>query len=148
MRRFRRILAPTDFSPPSSRALAKAVQVAQANRAELIVAHVLAPIVPVVGDGYIPASTYADLEAAARRAGQRRLDAVLARLRKAGVKATGLLVDGLPADQITSMAKKRRADLIVMGTHGRSGVSRFLLGSVAQRVLTLAPCPVLTVRSR
>ncbi len=148
MSRVRRILAPTDFSSASSRALARAVEVARANGAELIVAYVLVPIVPVVGDGYVPASTYAELEDSARRAGQRRLDVALARVKKAGVKARSVLLDGIAADQIVRAAKKCRADLIVMGTHGRSGFSRFLLGSVAQRVLTLAPCAVLTVRGR
>lgn len=148
MSAIRRILVPVDFSRASARSVAKAIEVARANKAALIVAHVLAPIVPVVGDGYIPPASYGELENAARRAGQRRLDTVLARVKKAGVKATGVLVDGLPAEQITRLARKRRADLIVMGTHGRSGLSRILLGSVAQRVLTLAPCPVLTIRSR
>ncbi len=148
MRAICRILAPIDFSPASARALAKAIEFARASKAEVIVAHVLAPVVPIVGDGYVPPAAYTELENAARRAGQRRLDAVLARVKKAGVKVTSLLVDGLPADQIARLAKKRRADLIIMGTHGRSGLSRVLLGSVAQRVLALAPCPVLTIRSR
>ena len=148
MTRIRRILAPTDFSPVSTRAVARAVLLARANKAELILTHVLAPIVPIAGDGYIPPTTYAELEDAARRAARRRLDAALARATKAGVRATGLLLNGVAADEITLAAKKRRADLIVMGTHGRSGFSRFLLGSVAKRVLTQAPCAVLTVRGR
>ena len=67
---------------------------------------------------------------------------------KAGVKARSLLLEGAAADQIVRAARKHHADVIVMGTHGRSGLSRFLLGSVAQRVLPLAPCAVLTVRGR
>jgi nucleotide-binding universal stress UspA family protein len=142
----RRILAPTDFSAVSNRALAHAVEIARASKATLIVTHILAPIVPLIGDGYVPPATYTELEVAARRAGQRRLDATVARVVKAGVKAAGLLLEGVAADRIARAARKERADLIVMGTRGRSGLSRFLLGSVAQRVLTLAPCAVLTVR--
>jgi nucleotide-binding universal stress UspA family protein len=148
MTRFRRILAPTDFSPASTRALRKAAELARAEGGHLIVAHVLGPPISYVGDGYIPPATYAELEAAARRAGRRRLDAAVGRLAKAGVKSRGVLLEGTAAEQIAGAARRYRADVIVMGTHGRSGLSRFLLGSVAQRVLTLAPCPVLTVRGR
>lgn len=148
MSRIRRILAPTDFSPASTRAQASAIELARANRAELIVAHVQAPLAPLMGDGYVPPATYAELEDAARRAGKRRLDAALGRAVAAGVKATGLMLAGVPADQIVRAAKKSGADVIVMGTHGRSGLSRILLGSVAQRVLTQAPCAVMTVRGR
>jgi nucleotide-binding universal stress UspA family protein len=148
MTRFRRILAPTDFSSASTRALRTAAGLARAEDGHLIVAYVLPSVIPFVGDGYVSPATYADLEAAARRAGRRRLDAAVGRLAKAGVKARGLLLVGTAAEQIAGSARRYRADVIVMGTHGRSGLSRFLLGSVAQRVLTLAPCPVLTVRGR
>ena len=148
MTRFGRILAPTDFSAASTRALARATKLARVNRAQLIVAYVLAPVLPFVGDGYVPPATYAELENEARKAAQRRLDAVVARMTKAGVKARSLLLEGATADQIVRAARKHHADVIVMGTHGRSGLSRFLLGSVAQRVLPLAPCAVLTVRGR
>ena len=66
----------------------------------------------------------------------------------AGVRATAILTERMPFDQIVRAAKGKRADLIVIGTHGRKGFSRFFLGSVAERVVQLAPCPVLTVRSR
>lgn len=148
MKGFRRILAATDFSPASSRALARAIELARANRAELVLAHVLAPIVPIVGDGYVSPSAYAGFEDAARRAGQRRLAAVAARAARAGVRAKALILSGIPAEEIARAARRHRADVIVMGTHGRSGLSRVLLGSVAQRVLVLAPCAVLTVRGR
>jgi nucleotide-binding universal stress UspA family protein len=66
----------------------------------------------------------------------------------AGVRATGLLLDGAPHDQIPRAARRNRADLIVIGTHGRTGLSKVLLGSVAERVIRSATCPVLTVRGR
>ncbi len=146
MRRLRRILAATDFSPASARAVAKAIELARASHAQLILAHVLAPVTPILGDGYIPPSTYERLAEASRRTARRRLEALRGRAAKAGVQATMLVLDGVAADQITRAARKRRADLIVIGTHGRTGFARFLLGSVAQRVLTVAPCDVMTVR--
>ena len=59
-----------------------------------------------------------------------------------------MLLDGLPFEEITRLARRRRADVIVIGTHGRTGVGRFVMGSVAARVLRVAPCPVLTARGR
>jgi nucleotide-binding universal stress UspA family protein len=64
------------------------------------------------------------------------------------VRATGLIMEGSPYEVIARAARSRRADVLVLGTHGRTGLSRFFLGSVAARVLASAPCPVLTVRGR
>jgi nucleotide-binding universal stress UspA family protein len=142
----RRILHPSDFSPASRAAFAKAVVLARANRAELIVAHVLVPALPMVADGYVAAKAYRDLEAAARRQGQRRLATLVARAKRAGVRARALLLDGAAAERIVGAARSRRADMIVIGTHGRTGLARVMLGSVAGRVVSQARCPVLTVR--
>lgn len=144
----RRILHPSDFSPVSNAAFAKAVDIAKAERAELLLVHVLAPIAPVVGDGYVSPRTYEQLERAARTQAQKRLDALKARATKAGVRAATLLVDGVAWHELVRIARSRRIDLVVMGTHGRSGLAKFFLGSVAERVVASASCPVLTVRSR
>jgi nucleotide-binding universal stress UspA family protein len=64
------------------------------------------------------------------------------------VRARALLLEGTAHDRIARAAKTQRADLIVMGTHGRSGLARFFVGSVASRVVSVAPCPVMTVRGR
>ena len=72
----------------------------------------------------------------------------LAKAKAAGVRARGFLLEGVPHEQIVRIAKSRRADLVVMGTHGRSGLAKLFLGSVAGRVVAAAPCPVLTVRGR
>jgi nucleotide-binding universal stress UspA family protein len=88
------------------------------------------------------------LRAAIRHEAQRRLDALLTKAKKARVPAEGVLVEGEPHREIVRVATSRHADVIVMGTHGRTGLSRFLMGSVATRVLREAPCPVLTVRRR
>jgi nucleotide-binding universal stress UspA family protein len=142
-----RILHPTDFSPASRAAFAKAVQLAKKNRSELVIAHVLAPVMPSV-DGYMTPRMYDELEAAGRRYGKKHLDALVARARKAGVRARGLLLDGLVHERIVRAARSQGAEMIVIGTHGRTGFARFVLGSVASRVVSHAKCPVLTVRGR
>jgi nucleotide-binding universal stress UspA family protein len=148
MKRIRRILHPTDFSSASRPALERALGLARDSRAELIILHVMAPIIPVVGEGYIPPQTYEAIDTAARKSAQTKLDALVARARKAGVRARGLLVEGTPHDRIVRAAKAQRVDLIVMGTHGRSGLARLFIGSVASRVVSAAACPVMTVRGR
>jgi nucleotide-binding universal stress UspA family protein len=146
--RLRRILHPSDFSRASGAAFARAVSMAKAERARLLLVHVLAPAVPIAGEGYISPKVYDDLEASARAYGQKHLSALAAKARKAGVKAVTLLFDGVVHAQIVRAAKSKKADLIVIGTHGRTGLAKFFLGSVAARVVAEAPCPVLTVRGR
>lgn len=148
MSRLRRILHPSDFSRASGAAFTRAVAMAKAERAQLLLVHVLAPPVPIAGEGYISPKVYDDLEASARKYGQTRLTALQTRARKAGVKAVTLLLDGVAHDQIARAAKSKKADLIVIGTHGRTGLAKFFLGSVASRVVAAAPCPVLTVRGK
>jgi len=148
MSRIRRILHPSDFSRASRAAFARAVELARANRAELLIGHVLAPVVPISSEGYVPPRVYAEIEASTRAYGQKNLDALVARARKAGVRAAALLLEGVPHERIARAAKARRADLIVMGTHGRTGLARFFVGSVAERVVATAPCPVMTVRGK
>lgn len=147
---FKRILHATDFSKASGPALAKAIALARQNRAPLTIVHVLAPtVIPVGGDfGYVPPRTYETLDRNARQYAQKHLAALGARARKAGVRTTVLLVDGGPSEQIPRAVRRTRADLVVIGTHGRTGLTKVLLGSVAERVVRLAPCPVLTVRGR
>lgn len=146
MTAFRRILHPTDFSRASAPALRPAVALAKACRAPLVLLHVMTPPSPFIGKG-APPSSYADLLILARRSARRRLAAALARVRRVGVRAQAIFAEGLPADEILRAARRARADLIVMGTHGRTGVSRVFLGSVAERVVRESRCPVLTVRA-
>ena len=147
MKRIRRILHPSDFSSASRAAFARSVEMAKANRAELVVAHVLTPIVLPV-DGYVSPQIYDQIDTSARVAAQKQLAALVARAKKAGVRAKAVILDGSPHDRIIRAAKAGRADLVVMGTHGRTGLARLFLGSVAERVVGLSPCPVMTVRSK
>jgi nucleotide-binding universal stress UspA family protein len=148
MARIRRILLPTDFSSASRAAFKRALELARASRAQLIVVHVIEPTVPMVGEGYIPPQTYESIEASARAYAKRNLDKVVALARKAGVRATARVLEGSAHDRIVRAARSLRADLIVMGTHGRAGLARLILGSVAGRVIALAHCPVMTVRGK
>lgn len=148
MKRVRRILHPTDFSRASGAAFLRAVALAKENRAELLLVHVLLPPTPFIGDGYVSPKTYEELEAAARRGAQRQLAKLLAKAKKATAKVRAVLIEGVPYSQIARAARGKRADLIVMGTHGRTGLSKFFLGSVAERVIAMASCPVLTVRGK
>ena len=145
---FRRILHPSDFSPASRPAFKMAVEMAKANRAELLILHVL-PELPMVPEDYAAAATYEELRRGRRVDGQKQLGRLVATARAAGIRASGILRDtGVPAEQIARLARARRADVIVMGTHGRTGFARAFLGSVAARVLATSACPVLTVRAR
>ena len=110
--------------------------------------HVISQLVPVTDEGYISPKTYEDIAASSRAWAQKQLDQRLARAKKSGVRAKGLIVEGSAADQIVRVARAKRADLVVMGTHGRSGLKKLLLGSVAGRVVGAASCPVLTVRGK
>jgi nucleotide-binding universal stress UspA family protein len=148
MKLYRRVLHPTDFSKASRRAFDHAVALAKKERAELLLLHVMMPPTPFVGNGYVSPKTYEDLEAAALHSAESQMKTALAKAKKAGGRVTAILSEGVPFEQIVRTAKSKRADLIVIGTHGRTGFSRLFLGSVAERVIQLAPCPVLTVRSR
>jgi len=142
----RRVLFPSDFSKGSRRAFAKAIETAKANRAQLTILHVISPVIPMAGDGYISPSTYEQLLESNRRWAKKQLDALVRRAKSARARVKGVLLEGVPYAVILRAA--RRDDIIVMGTHGRTGVARFFLGSVAGRVAAGASCPVLTVRGK
>jgi nucleotide-binding universal stress UspA family protein len=144
----RRVLHPTDFSKASSAAFARSLAEARANRGELVLLHVLAPVIPVAGEGYVSPSVYEQMSQSARAWARKQMDRLLAKARAARVRARGLVLEGVTHEQIVRAAKRQRVGIIVMGTHGRTGVARFFLGSVAARVASTAPCPVLTVRGR
>jgi universal stress protein A len=148
MAKLRTILHPTDFSRASAAAFARAVDLARGSRATLIVAHVLVPPAPIVGEGYVSPATFETIQAAARRGAEKGLERLAARARRGRTRVQTLLLHGLPHEEIPRAARRRRVDLIVMGTHGRTGLGRLFLGSVAERVVALAPCPVMTVRGR
>jgi universal stress protein A len=148
LRRFRRILHPTDFSRASAGALATALGMARDLGAELIVLHVVDQTIPIPSEGYIPPRMYDEVRASALGWARKNLDRLVARATAARVRARAVVAEGVAHDQIVRVARTARADLLVMGTHGRTGLTRLFLGSVAGRVISTAACPVLTVRSR
>ncbi len=146
MRTFRRIVHPSDFSPASRPAFRKAVALARNEGAQLLVVHVLS-ILPVIPGGYVAPRIWDDLEHGQRAEAERQLRRLVAKAKAAKARASGALIDvGVIHEQIVRFARRKRADLIVMGTHGHTGLKRALLGSVASRVLAEARCPILTVR--
>ena len=148
MKRIRRILYATDYSKASGRALDEAVNLARQNRAELLVVHVVEPIPYAAGEEFGGAELYLRLEDATKRESQTTMDKLIRRLRRSKVKAKSLLLRGSAYDQIVKTAKSKRADMVVIGTHGRTGLSKLFMGSVAAKVVSTATCPVVTVRGK
>lgn len=148
MKAFRRILCATDFSRASRPALDRAIALARQSHSTLSIAHVVSRFVVPFGDGFVSPVTYEAIDRRAHQHAQKQLAALVTRARKAGVRATGLLLNSMPHEQIPRAARRAGADLIVIGTHGHTGFFKLLLGSVAEQIIRLAPCPVLTVRSR
>lgn len=144
----RRILHPSDFTSFSRAALRKAIEMAKSNRAELLLVHVISPIVPMPGDAYISPKMYDELAGSLRASALKQLEKLAAQVKKARVRSKGFVLEGAPSEEIVRFARNRRVDLIVMGTHGRAGLAKLFVGSVADRVVAAASCPVLTVRGK
>ena len=138
-----RILVPVDFSETSDRALAQAMALAPRLGATVHLVHVWDLPAYTLPDG----SVFYALEAATEveRGLQKSLDERISRFGGHEVAITGSLRRGAPHHEIVEAAKEQRADLIVIGTHGRTGIARLLIGSVAERVVRTSPVPVLTV---
>ncbi len=143
MNPFRHILVPVDFDPPSLHALRVGVELALTFDAELTVLHAW-DIVPYeyIDPIYFSVGLRSDLETAAKL----QLNETVARVRAQVPQVHGLLATGPTASAVFDAIRTTNADLVVMGTHGRSGVARLLLGSVAEKVVRASPVPVLTVR--
>jgi len=140
------IMHATDFSRASRAAFGKALQLARRDHAPLVIAHVMTPPAPLIGDGYVSPTTWDGIYRGYRKTAQKKLAAAVAKAKAAGVRARGLLLEGVPHEQILRAA--RRAGLLVVGTHGRTGMARFFVGSVAGRLVAGARCPVVTVRGK
>ena len=144
----RPILHPSDFSPASRAAFVKAIEMAKATGAPLLAVHVLDVAVPMVGDDVsVSRPTYVELLKGARAYADKQLARLVADAKRARVRARPERLEGRAADRIVRLARSRRAAVIIMGTHGRSGLAKLLLGSMAARVVATATCPVLTVRA-
>lgn len=145
---YRRILVPLDDSGSSQRGLQEALALAKPLGATLVLLHVVEPPMMLMPD-ISAATTWSELLQAQVEMGRRILEAAEQRARDAGVDCEVLLHDSDPrrvADVIVDDVGKYRCDLVVMGTHGRRGVRRLLLGSDAELVLRQSPVPTMLVR--
>ena len=143
------ILLPTDGSDCSAKAMAYALSFAKQYGGRVVALHVIDRrweeqtriVVAEVGQD-LTQKIRAGYEEEARRILREAADAA----GKVGVSVETKVLTGIPSEEISRLAQELSADLIIMGTHGRTGVSHLLLGSVAEKVVRRAPCPVLTVR--
>jgi len=141
-----RILCPVDFSDSSDHALRYASALAETFGAELTLLHVVAPIVAALpGETALPNTLQADIDELAD-ACRERLEQTVGKLVASGLTVQHKVLNGVPFIEIIRYAREVETDLIVMGTHGRTGFGHLLIGSVAERVVRKAPCPVLTVK--
>lgn len=139
-----RFLVPFDFSPYAEHALDYAIELAKKLQAQITLLHVIQSL-PMGGAdmGVVLPYTYIqELETEITSS----LQAALQRVTAAGLKGDMIVAHGVPFHEILDTAQRRQVELIVMGTHGRTGLTHILLGSVAEKVVRLAPCPVLVVR--
>ncbi len=137
-----RILFATDFSACADRAMGYAVTLAAAWKAELCVMTVL-ELYPGMDPDYTVNKMFLDH---ARTEATRQLDAVQARLKGDGQAIATRIEIGIPSQAVQTVAQSTAADLVVVGTHGRTGLDHVLIGSTAERVVRMAPCPVLAVK--
>jgi nucleotide-binding universal stress UspA family protein len=139
---FGRVLIALDESALAAHAVAAGCDLARALKADIALVYVVDPTLAFLPESGIPA---ADLMAELKREGERLLSAAAKRI---GDSPTWQFVRmGKPADEVLAAAREWNADLIVIGTHGRSGMSRLVMGSTAESVLRRAACPVLVVRA-
>lgn len=147
MHPIRKILVPVDFSANAKEALAWAADLARRYDAAVTLAHVYQPISMTLPDGFVLSSAPALVDLL------NQLDRALADARRdltdvaPGIKVDTQLLQGVPFAEIVRFAREGGYDLVVMGTHGRTGLKHALLGSVAEKVVRKAPCPVLTIRT-
>jgi nucleotide-binding universal stress UspA family protein len=141
----KRILIPIDFSEGSQQALRYGLEVASKFQARLYIMHVWD--LPVTG-GLLPVEPYPEMVFTEEQGVAReRLRRLTDDLKTEGIDAEAIFVFGKAYVEIVKVAAEVEADLIVLATHGRGGISHLLMGSVAEKVVRLAPCPVLTVRA-
>ena len=149
-----RILAPTDFSRFSGFALDWAANLAEALHAELILLHVVPEeegtiIEEVIGEGaavQIPRGVRENVLAERQKKFREQFHIVLPEYLRKSLKVEEILRIGVPFLEIIKAAKEKDVDLVVLGTHGRTGLSHALIGSVAEKVVRHAHCPVLTIK--
>lgn len=143
----RTILLPTDFSECGNYALSYAASLARTFKASIICVNVIEPIVPAVGySGMTEPMPIADITERLEDSAERELPKLAEGADCAGLDVEELVVHGEAASEIVRVAADRKVDLIVISSHGRTGLGRILFGSTAESVVRHAPCPVLVVK--
>jgi nucleotide-binding universal stress UspA family protein len=143
----RSILLPTDFSDCGNYALSYAASLARTFGASIICVHVIEPMVPTVGySGMTEPLPIADITDQLEYSAERELPKLAQREECAGLEVEEMIVHGEAASEIVRVAKERNVDLIVVSSHGRTGLGRILFGSTAEAVVRHASCPVLVVK--
>ncbi len=140
-----RILAPTDFSELSKQGLTSALELAETFGAKLLLLHVVEPP-PYPVEGIMPSHLGATLLDDLERQASKDLAQMLSETHGSQVEVTRRVVVGIPYRKIVEVAEEEKSDLIVMTTHGRTGLSHLVMGSVTEKIVRTAPCPVLTIR--
>jgi nucleotide-binding universal stress UspA family protein len=146
MKTIKKILVPLDFSPHSGQALQFAIDLARRYEASLDLLYVYQTVTYALPEGYIlvtPDQLNEILSHLDKQLSAAKQEAVAAGIAQVG----STVVQGYPINEILHRANEGKADMIVMGTHGRTGIKRAVLGSVAENVLRAASCPVLVVRA-
>lgn len=143
MEKMKKILIPTDGSDCSLRATTFAINFAKNCNAEIYAIYVVDTIIL---EELTRAIGTKDVEKELKEKGEHYLDYVVESAEKEGIKAEAIIAKGEPHDQIVFFAKTKGIDMIVMGSYGRRGTKRILIGSVTSRVIEYAPCPVLVVK--
>jgi nucleotide-binding universal stress UspA family protein len=145
----RRILVPTDFSDAAQNGLDYAVGLAKAFAAEVFLLFVVEPVYYATpADLYGASANLSMLLEEQKRIAREQIARLGRQIKRREVRFRSSIETGVPYEVITETARKQRCDLIVMATHGRTGLSHLLLGSVAEKVVRTATCPVLTVRGK
>lgn len=145
---FRSVVVATDGSPYSAAAASEAIGIAKRNKADLTVLAVVPAEIAMPTDidfATIAREKLADQE---MQSAEKNAKAVKEAAKKEGVDCQAFVMSGKPADAIMEIAKDKKADLVVVGSHGRTGLDRLLMGSVAERVIVLASCAVLVVKGK
>jgi nucleotide-binding universal stress UspA family protein len=139
------ILFPTDFSNGARAAMDHAISLARDYHANLILLYVIQDI--SIAEWYIPSSiSVADLVEDMQKSAMREMDKWYGEVAATVKDVEKMIVRGVPFVEIIRTAKEKNVDMIVIGTHGRTGIDHMLFGSTAEKVVRKAPCPVLTVR--
>lgn len=141
MKKIRKILIPVDFTLHSDRAVDLAATIAGPFNARVFLLHVIENFTYSVTDTIMVVDHYRAL----REIADPLMDVIGKKLSRRGLKVQSMILRGNPALEIINKTKKLGPDLIVMGTRGRTGIKHVLMGSVAEKVVRLSPCPVLTV---